>query len=431
MKHFFEFEKYNTNYRQEIIAGLTTFATMSYIIVVNPAILEVAGIPKGPSMVATILSAVFGTLVMAFYAKRPFAIAPYMGANTFIAFTVVKILGYSWQTALAAVFVGGVIFTLLTLFNVRSWLSKSFPMSLKNAFAVGIGMFIVLIGLVGSGLVGVGTAEAPLQLGNFRDPKVILLLIGFVVVVFLEIKKIPGSILITILFISGLSIATGVSPAPEQIISMPPSIEPIFMKIDFVGAFSWGFISVIIAIFVMDFVDTMGTLIGLSIRANLLDENGELPEIKKPMLADALATVAGSILGTSTSGAYIESAAGIEAGGKTGFTAAVVAFLFLLSLFFSPLLTSIPQHAYAPALLLVGVYMIEPVRRIDFDDYTEYVPAMITILLMCLTYNIGIGITTGFIFYVILKTITGRWREVHPGMWILSAISAIYYIFHP
>lgn len=431
MKSYFKFAEFKTSYRQETIAGLTTFATMSYIIIVNPAILEIAGIPKGPSMVATILSAVFGTLIMAFYAKRPFAIAPYMGENAFIAYTVVNVLGYTWQTALAAVFLGGVLFTILTLLNVRTWLASAFPMSLKAAFAVGIGIFIIMIGLVDAGFVVVGTPEAPLRLGNFQDPRVLLMLLGFVGAIFLVVKKIPGAILITILSITILSISFGVSDFPDSIVSFPPSIEPIFMKIDIMAALNWGFISVILAVFVMDFVDTLGSLIGLSVRAKLLDKNGELPEMKKPMLADSLATVAASIFGTTTTGVFIESAAGIEAGGKTGFTALVVAVLFLLSLFFAPLVTSIPHHAFAPALLLVGVFMIEPVKNINFDDYTEYIPAVLTILLMSFTYNIGTGITAGFIFYVIIKILTGRWREIHTGMWILAAISVIYYVFHP
>ncbi len=431
MQKYFEFEKFGTSYKQEILAGLTTFATMSYIIIVNPAILSAAGIPKGPSMAATILSAVFGTLIMAFYAKRPFAVAPYMGENAFIAYTVVKVLGYSWQTALAAVFIGGVVFTILTILKVRTWLAKAFPMSLKAAFAVGIGIFIILLGLVDSGFVVAGTPDAPLRMGDFTSPSVLFMLLGFIIIVFLTMKKIPGAILIGILLITILSMISGVEKFPESIVSMPPSLEPIFMKIDFAGALSWGFISVILAVFVMDFVDTMGTLIGLSVRGRLLDEKGELPEMQKPMLADALGTVAASIMGTTTTGAYIESAAGIEAGGKTGFTALVVALMFAVSLFFAPFVTAIPPFAYAPALLIVGIFMIEPVTKIDFSDYTEYIPAVLTILLMSFTYNIGIGITAGFIFYVLIKVLAGRVKEIHPGMWILAAISSVYYIFHP
>ena len=294
---FFNFDELNTSYKQEIIAGFTTFLTMGYIIIVNPKILEAAGIPFGASVTATILSAFFGTLAMGVYAKRPFAIAPYMGENAFIAFTVVKVLGYSWQTAIGAIFIGGVLFTLLTLFKIRGWLANSIPESLKIGFAVGIGLFLTFIGLNESGIVMLGVQGAPVQVGNFYNPQILLSILGFVLIGFLMIKKVKGSILIGILCVTFLSIILGFTKLPAQWISLPPDISPTLFKLDISGAISWGFFAVILTVFVMDFVDTMGTLLGLSFKANLLDENGNLPEIEKPMLCDALATVLGALLG--------------------------------------------------------------------------------------------------------------------------------------
>lgn len=431
LKRYFEFEKYGASYSKEIIAGLTTFATMSYIIVVNPAILAAAGIPKDASMVATIISAAFGTLLMGVYAKKPFAIAPYMGQNAFVAYTVVEILGYSWQTALGAIFIGGVLFTILTLLKVRAWLSKALPQSLKASFAVGIGLFILLVGLVDANIVVMGSPEAPIRLGEISSPDALLAFLGFFIVTILIIKRVPGAILISVLFISALAMVLGYADYPEAIVGAPPSLSSTFMQIDFARTFQWGFVSVILAVFIIDFVDTMGTLIGLGIKADLLDEKGNMPEIEKPMLADALTTVVASLLGTTTAGAYIESAAGMEAGGRTGFTAIVIAALFLLSLFFSPLVTAIPAFALTPALLIVGIFMIEPIKKIDFKDYTEFIPAAVTIVLMSYTYDIGIGITAGFVLYPLLKLVSGRAKEVRSGMWVLFALSLVYYVVNP
>ena len=306
MRGFFKFEELGTNYRREIIAGITTFITMSYIIIVNPAILEAAGIPKGPSMVATILTAFFGTMLLGVYANRPFAIAPYMGENAFIAYTVVKVLGYNWQTALGAIFVGGVLFTILTVIRVRSWLVEVIPENLKYIFAVGIGLFLTFIGLNETGIVNLGIPGAPVKLGNIAEPTVLLAIFGFILIGFLLLIRARGAILIGILVVTVFSYIFGVSSLPDRFISLPPSLKPIFLQLDIAGALTWGFFAVILTVFVMDFVDTMGTLIGVSARANLLDENGNLPQVEKPMLADALATVLGSLLGTTTSGVYIE-----------------------------------------------------------------------------------------------------------------------------
>ncbi len=431
MRRFFQFDQLGTNYRREILAGITTFITMSYIIIVNPAILEAAQMPRDAVMVATILTACFGTVCLGIYANRPFAIAPYMGENAFIAYTVVNVLGYSWQTALGAIFIGGVLFTLLTVLRVRSWLVELIPANLKYSFAVGIGLFLTFIGLNETRIVTIGVASAPLKLGKIGDPTVLLAILGFVLIGLLLLLRVRGAILIGILSITGLSYILGITKVPEKFISMPPSLTPIFFQLDIAGALTWGFFAVILTVFVMDFVDTMGTLIGLSARANLLDENGNLPHIERPMLIDALSTVIGALLGTTTSGVYIESAAGIEEGGRSGFASVITGLLFLCALFFAPFLTAIPAFAYGPALMIVGLLMLEPIKKIDFSDYSELIPSFCTIVLMSFTYNIGIGMTAGFVLYPLFKVLAGKWRQIHIGMWVLFVLSLLFYIFYP
>ncbi len=431
IRRYFRFAEHGTTYRKETLAGITTFLTMSYIIVVNPAILEAAGMPKGPSMVATILSAAFGTVVMAVYARRPFAIAPYMGENAFIAFTVVKAMGYPWQAALGAVFIAGVLFTLLTVARVRRWLAESLPHSLKFSFAVGIGLFLSFIGLNETGIVRLGIPGAPVSLGNMMAPTSLLALFCLFTIVLLTLRRVPGALVLGMLATTLLSVLFDVSPAPGRWVGLPPDPSPVLLQLDLREAVSARFFPIVLTIFVMAFVDTVGTLIGLSARAGLLDDNGNLPEIEKPMLADALATTAAPLLGTTTAGAFIESAAGIEEGGRTGFTSLVVATLFLASLFFAPLLTAVPPHAYGAVLIVIGSFMIAPVTRIDFGDPTELVPAFLTIILISFTYNIGVGMTAGIIAYPVLKVLAGRAREVPHGLWILALLSLTFYIYYP
>jgi AGZA family xanthine/uracil permease-like MFS transporter len=430
-RKFFKLDEYGSTVGSELLGGATTFFTMAYIIIVNPKILESAGIPFGPSMVATILTAFFGTMAMGVYANRPFAVAPYMGENAFIAFTVVKVLGYSWQTALGAIFIGGVLFTLITICRIRSWLAKAIPESLKMAFAIGIGLFLTFIGLNETGIVAVGIPGAPVHVGNFHSMSILLAVAGFLLIGFFMIRKIKGAILLGILAITFLSFAIGTTALPERWVGMPPGLGPVFLQLDIRGAFTWGFFAVMLTILVMDFVDTVGTLIGLSHRAGLLDKDGNLPEIEKPMLCDALSTVVASLLGTSTAGAYIESATGIEAGGRTGLASVFTALLFLVGLFFYPFFTAIPAHAYGPALIVVGMLMMSPVDRLRFDDLTEFLPAFCVIVLMSFTYNIGIGMTAGFVLYPLLKAISGRIREVPAGLWILGLFSLLFFIFYP
>lgn len=432
IERFFRLSSRGTTWRREAVAGTTTFATMTYIIVVNPAILEQAGMPFGPAMVATILSAAFGTALMAFRADRPFAVAPYMGQNAFIAFTVVGVLGHPWQTALGAIFVSGALFTLMSFFRIRAWLAEAIPESLKVAFAVGIGLFLTFIGLTTIGLVGPGQPGGPpVVAGDFHDPGVVLALAGFLTIVLLMWRKVPGAILIGILATAAAAVLLGQAERPEAWLAPPPDLGPTLLALDVRGALSWGFLSVILTIFVLDLVDTIGTLMGLGLKADLLDEKGRLPGIEKALQSDAIATVAGSLLGTTTCGTYIESAAGIEAGGRTGLTSLVTAAWFLAALFFAPVLSAVPASAYGPALVVVGMLMLEPVRRMRFDDLTEQAPAFLTIALMTFTYDLGIGLTAGFLSWALLKAVTGRAGEVPAGMWVLAGLSALFYVFYP
>jgi adenine/guanine/hypoxanthine permease len=428
---YFDFEGHGTSFQREVVAGLTTFVTMSYIIAVNPAILKEAGIPPGPSMVATILAAVTGTLIMGLYANRPFAIAPYMGENAFIAFTVVKLLGYTWQTALAAVFLSGVMFVALTVGRIRQWLLDSIPVGLRYSFAAGIGLFLTFIGMNEAGIVALGVPGAPLRIGAINSPQVLMAIGCFLLISVLMLWEVPGAILLGILATAAASFIVGLAPPPARWVSAPPDLRPLLFQVDLRHALSWGFFGVLLTVFMMAFIDTLGSLIGLSARAGFLDEHGHLPQIERPMMADAIATTVAGLIGTTTSGAYIESATGISAGGRTGFTAVVTAALFAAALFFAPFITAIPAAAYSPALIVVGLHMLAPIARIDFDDYTEMIPAFAVIVLMSFTYNIGIGITGGFVLYPFFKLVTGRAREVHPGLWVLSALSLLFFIFYP
>jgi len=428
---FFGFDRVGATFSREIVAGLTTFVTMSYIIVVNPAILKAGGIPVEPSMVATVAVAVFGTLLMGLYANRPFAIGPYMGENAFLAYTVVQALGYRWQQALAAVFIAGVVFFVLTLFRVRQWLVEAIPGGLRCSFAVGIGLFLTFIGLNETGIVMLGSAGAPLRAGHLTTGPVMLAIFGFLLIAVLMIRRFPASILVGIVTTALLAFATHVAPAPKAWVSTPPSLAPILLKLDFHGALSWGFFPVVLTIFIMAFVDTMGTLIGVSARAGFLDENGNLPQIERPMLADALSTMFAPLVGTTTSGAFIESATGVEAGGRTGLTAIVTALCFVVALFFSPFVAAIPPQAYGPALVVVGLLMLEPITKIEFGDFTELIPAFAVVALMSFTYNVGIGITAGFVLYPFCKLVSGRWREIKPGLWLLAGLSLLFFVFYP
>ena len=427
----FALTAHGTTVRREVTAGFATFLTMAYIIVVNPAILEAAGIPREASITATILSAAFGTLVMAVHANRPFAIAPYMGENAFITFTVVKGMGIPWQTALGAIFIAGVLFTLLTFAGVRSWLAEAIPRSLKHSFSVGIGLFLTFIGLNGIGLVTLGVPGSPVALGRLDAPTAQLALLGFVVTATLLARGRAGALLAGLAVTAVLSFATGVTPFPRGVVSTPPSLAPILGQLDIRGALTLEALPVVVIVFVMAFVDTIGTLLGLGARAGLLDAQGNLPDIERPMLADAVANLFAPVVGTTTCGAYIESAVGIAEGGRTGLTALVVAALFLASLIFSPILTAVPAHATGVAIVAIGMLMIAPVTQLDFADQTEWIPAFLTMVLMSFTFNIGVGMTAGLLFHPVLKLLAGRVREVRPAQWVLAGLSLLFYVVYP
>lgn len=431
LERFFDMDSLETSVSREVIAGLTTFVTMAYIIVVNPKILEAAGIPFGPGMVATILTAFFGSMAMGLYAKRPFAVAPYMGENAFVAFTVVKVMGYSWQTALGAVFLGGLVFLLITVLGVRQKLVEAIPAGMKRAFAVGIGLFLTFIGLSTTGLVQLGIPGAPVAFGNLHETKTLLAVVGFLLIVALMIWRVKGSIILGILVVTGIAYATGSADLPDKVFSAPPSLGPVLFELDIAGACIWGLFSVILTIFVMDFVDTMGSIYAVSSRAGFLDEDGNIKDVRKPLLVDAVTTMLAALLGTSTSGVFIESATGIEAGGRSGLTAVVTGLMFLLALFLAPFFISIPACAYGPSLIVVGMLMMGSMKDMEFNEVSDVVPAFLVIVLMSFTYNIGIGMTAGFAVYPFVKAASGRISEVTVGMWALAAMSLAFFVFYP
>jgi AGZA family xanthine/uracil permease-like MFS transporter len=368
---------------------------------------------------------------MGLYANRPFAIAPYMGENAFIAFTVCQQLGYKWQTALAAIFIAGALFVLLTIVRVRQWVVEAVPVSLRYSFAVGIGLFLTFIGLNQTDIVTLGVPGAPVRPGHLASAPVLVAIAGFLLLGVLVIRKIRGAILLGIIATAILAFLAHVAAPPQHFVSLPPSLAPIFWKLDFRGALTWGAFPIVLTIFIMAFVDTMGTLIGLSARAGFLDKNGNLPQIERPMLTDALSTCVAAAAGTTTSGAYVESATGIESGGRTGFTALITAACFALTLFFAPFVAAIPKQAYGPALIIVGLFMLEPITKIDFTDYSESIPAFAVVTLVCFTYNIAVGISAGFVLYPLCKLVAGKIRQVKPALYALTLLSLLFFIFYP
>ena len=428
LEKYFKLSEHNTNVKTEVIAGITTFMTMGYIIMVNPGILSATGMDFGALITATCLSTAIATIFMALYANYPFALAPGMGLNAFFAFTVVLGMGISWEAALAAVFIDGVIFLLLTLVTAREAIFNAIPMNLKLATSVGIGLFIAFIGFTQAGIV-VASEATYVALGDFHDPKVLLSVFGLIVAGLLLARGIRGALLISILVTSLTGMILGIVPWPEGIVSPPPSLSPILFKMDLKTAFNFGLIPIIFTFTFVDIFDTMGTLVGVASKANMLDKEGRLPRIRQALAVDAVGTIAGAALGTSTVTTYVESASGVAEGGRTGLTSLVTGVLFLLALFFSPIVAAIPGQATAPALILVGLFMMEPVLKIDFSDYTEAIPAFLTIILMPLTYSIAEGLVMGVLSYVVIKIISGRYREVSPVMFILAVFFVIRFIF--
>ena len=429
----FRIQQRGSSVRAEVIGGVTTFVSMAYIIVVNPAILAFAGIPQRPSTVATIVVAAFGTLLMALYANRPIAVAPYMGENAFIAFGLAA-FGISWQQRLGTVFVSGIIFIVITLLGVRKWLASAVSPSMKHSFAAGIGLFLTFIGLFESGIVK--SAEAvPVQLGDVRSAVVLLAIFGFVVIAALLYRRVPGAILIGIVVTAIAGAIVGVGKLPTQIAALPfvapYDLGPIAFQLDVASVLRLSFLPILLTLFLMSLLDTLGTLVGLGAAAGMLDEKGDFPEIEKPMLVDAVTCAVAGVVGTSTSGAYIESATGIREGARTGLASLVTAMLFVVSLFFIPLFEPMQslRFAYAPALMIVGMLMLGAVTKIDFEDLTELVPAFTTVVVMVFTFNIANGLTAGLVLYPIMKVLAGRARELRAGALVLAALCAVYYVF--
>jgi AGZA family xanthine/uracil permease-like MFS transporter len=429
----FQIRERGSSVRTEVVGGVTTFVAMAYIIVVNPAILAFAGIPQGPSTVATIVVAAIGTLLMGLYANRPIAVAPYMGENAFIAFGLAA-FGITWQQRLGAVFVSGILFLILTLLGVRTWLAGAISPSMKHSFAAGIGLFLTFIGLFESGIVK-GAQAVPVQLGDVRSAPVLLAVFGFVLIAALLYRRVRGAILIGIVATALLGAIVGAGKLPTRVTALPFTgpydLAPIAFQLDVVSVLRLSFLPILLTLFLMSLLDTLGTLVGLGATAGMLDEKGDFPDIEKPMLVDAVTCTLAGLIGTSTSGAYIESSTGIREGARTGLASVVTAGLFALSLFFIPLFEPMQtlQYAYAPALLIVGMLMLGAVAKIDFDDLTELVPAFTTVVVMVFTFNIANGLTAGLVLYPVMKLLAGRAREVRPGAIVLAVMCALYYGF--
>lgn len=425
-ERLFRLSEHNTSVRTELVAGLTTFLTMCYIIFVNPDILSTTGMDRDAVFVATCLAAALGSAVMALVANWPIGMAPGMGLNAFFAFTVVAALGFTWQQALGAVFISGVIFVVLTVTGVRSWLIAGIPHSLRSAIAAGIGLFLGIIALKSAGIV-VDNPATLVGLGDLKQTGPLLAILGFFVIAVLDALRVKGSILIGILAVTVLSWILGIGEF-RGIVSAPPSILPTFLQLDIVGALHGGLLHVILVFVLVEVFDATGTLIGVAKRAKLIEE-GKPSRLGRALLADSTAIVAGSLLGTSSTTAYVESASGVQAGGRTGLTALVVSLLFLAALFLAPLAGSVPTYATAPALLYVAGLMMRELTDVDWEDLTDAAPAALTALAMPFTYSIANGLAFGFVSYVVLKAGTGRWRDIHPATLLVAFLFVIRFAF--
>lgn len=427
LKKLFGFDPAKTTVKTEIIAGITTFLTMSYILAVNPSMFSELSMPGGAVFTSTALAAIIGCVAMAFIGKLPFGLAPGMGLNAFFVYSVCLGMGYPWQFALTAVLIEGLIFIILTITNVREAIVNAIPASLRNAIGAGIGLFIAFIGLSSAGIV-VSDPSTLVTLGDITSGSALLAFIGIIITGFLYVKNVPGAILLGIIITMIIGIPMGVTQF-QGVFSHPESIKPIFMQFQFDKIWSLDMLSVVFTFLFIDMFDTVGTLIGVCTKANMVDEKGNIKRLKHAFMADSIATTAGAMLGTSTTTTYVESAAGVAQGGRSGLTALVVAACFAIALFFSPLFLSIPSAATAPALVLVGLMMMEPVTKIKFDDFAESIPAFICIIAMPLTYSISNGILIGMITYVLMNMICGNFKKITPVMYILAVIFILNYIF--
>lgn len=428
LKRLFGFDHTKTTIRREIVAGITTFLTMSYILAVNPTMFGLLdGMPSGAVFTSTTLAAIIGCLAMAFLGKLPFGLAPGMGLNAFFVYSVCLGMGYSWQFALTAVFIEGIIFILLTLGNIREAIVNAIPQSLRNAIGAGIGLFIAFIGLSSAGVV-IHDDATLVALGDVTSGSALLALIGLIITSLLYMRNVPGSILIGILITMIIGMFMGVTEF-KGVVSHPESIAPIFCKFEFENIFTLDMLVVVLTFLFIDMFDTVGTLVGVCTKANMIDRDGKIYRIKQAFMADAIATTAGSVLGTSTTTTYIESAAGVAQGGRSGLTAFSVAVCFAIALFFSPLFLSIPAAATAPALIIVGLLMLEPVAKIQWHDFTEAIPAFICVIMMPFTYSISNGILLGMIAYVVINVMSGRYKKISTTMYILALLFVLKYIF--
>lgn len=428
LQRLFGFDPSQTTIRKEIIAGITTFLTMSYILAVNPSMFcALDGMPGGAVFTSTALAAIIGCLAMAFWGKLPFGLAPGMGLNAFFVYSVCLGMGYTWQFALTAVLLEGFTFILLTVTNVREAIVNAIPHSLRNAIGAGIGLFIAFIGLSSAGVV-VKNDSTLVALGDITSGSALLAIIGILITGFMFIRNIPGAILVGILATMVIGIPMGVTEF-KGILSRPESIAPIFCQFEFDKIFSLDMLVVVFTFLFIDMFDTVGTLVGVCTKANMFDKNGNIYRIKEAFMADAIATTAGAVLGTSTTTTYVESAAGVAQGGRSGLTAFVIAICFAVALFFSPLFLSIPAAATAPALIIVGLLMIEPIVKIPFDDFSESIPAFTCIIMMPLTYSISNGILLGMIAYVIINLICGKVKKITPFMYLLVILFMLKFIF--
>ncbi|WP_311516317.1 NCS2 family permease [uncultured Anaerococcus sp.] len=423
----FKLKKHGTDTRTEIMAGITTFMTMSYILAVNPQILSEAGMDYGAVFTGTIIASVIAMLIMAFYANLPFGLSAGMGLNAFFTYTVVMQMGKSWQFALTAVFLEGIIFLLLSFVGVREAIFNSIPINLKKAVSVGIGLFIAEIGLLNTGVIKPG--EISLSLGELTNANGFIFFFALIIMVVLTARNVKGALLWGILVSTVLSLILGVTHFPNaHVVSLPPSIAPVFFKLDFSNVFSLEMFSVLFSFLFVDIFDTLGTLTGVATKAKMLDENGNLPEATKALVADAVGTTCGAILGTSTVTTFVESSSGVAEGGRTGLTALATAACFVIAAFFFPIFSIIPAPATAAALVTVGLFMITTVAEIDFSDISEAFPAFMTILMMPLTYSIAEGISFGMISYAVIKLFTGKGKEVSPLVYILAVVFIIRYL---
>ncbi len=423
IERLFQLKKNNTTAKTEVIGGITTFLTMAYIIFVNPHILGEAGMDSGAVITATCLAAFFGSLLVALWANVPYAMAPGMGLNAFFTYTLVMGQGVSWQTALGVVFVSGIAFLVMTIVGIREKVVNAIPVSLRIATAAGIGLFITFIGMKNLGLI-VDNPATLVSIGSINAPVMIGLgTLGLIAV--LEVKKIKGSILIGIAAATMIAVFAGMTKMPESVVASPPSIAPIALQLDIWGALKWGMIGAIFSFMFVDLFDSIGTIVACSYEAGHVEEDGTIHNIDKILEADAVATVAGSLLGTSTTTTYIESSTGIADGARTGLASVVTAGLFLLALFFSPLIGVVPVFATAPALIIIGVFMFRNISQIDFSDMKTAVPAFLTMILMPLTFSISTGLTIGFVSYIVIAVFCGDLKKISPVMWVVGLLSLI------